>query len=95
MAAEPLKRPSSRYSRVFTSLTAGLFLVVTGVIGWNVSHLSGLFRGGRWQEGPVWWQIGLGTALLLFGIHSAQRIMYPRAARPARPQPKWVGRGQA
>jgi hypothetical protein len=95
MAAEPLKRPSSNYSRVFTSLTAGLFLVVTGAIGWNVSRMSGLFNGGRWHDGPVWWQIGLGTTLLLLGIHWARRIIDPRTPLSARRPPKWVGRGQA
>ena len=95
MPAGPLKRPSSRFSRVFSALAAGIFLLVTGVIGWNVSYLHGMFEGGRWHEGPVWWQIALGTALLLLGIHWVRRITDPRTAVPKRAQPKWVGRGQA
>jgi len=67
-------RPSSRYARVFTSVAAGLFLVVTGVIGWNVSRLHGMFEGGRWQDGPVGWQIGLGIALLLLGAFWSRRV---------------------
>ncbi len=70
-----LRRPSSEYSRVFTSFAAGLFLVVTGAIGWNVNRLHGMFEGGRWQEGPIWWQIGLGTAFLLLGAYWTRRVV--------------------
>jgi hypothetical protein len=68
------RRPSNTYSRMFTALAAGGFLVVTGSIGWNVSYLHGFFEGGRWVDGPIWWQIALGVGLLLLGVYWSRRL---------------------
>jgi len=83
---------------MFSALAAGAFLLVTGVIGWNVRYLRGFFEGGRWSDGPVWWQIGLGAGLLLLGAYWLRRLVDPRwtftgVARSR--QVKIVGRGRS
>ena len=69
-----MTQPSSAYARVFTSISAGLFLLVTGTIGFNVSYLRGLFEGGRWEDPPIWWQIAFGAALIALGVYWARRV---------------------
>ena len=68
------RKPSPEYSRVFTALFAGGFLLVTGIIGYDVGSLRGLFRGGRWVESPVWWQIALGTGLIVLAGFLIRRL---------------------
>ena len=69
-----MRKPSSEYARVFTSIAVGAFLLVTGMIGWNVSYLRGLFEGGRWDTAPILWQVGMGAALILLGTFWARRV---------------------
>ena len=63
---------------MFSAFAAGAFLVVTGSIGFDVSYMHGVFKGGRWVDGPVWWQIALGVGLLLFGAYTLRRLGEPR-----------------
>jgi hypothetical protein len=53
---------------MFSAFAAGGFLVVTGLIGWDVRYLHGFFQGGRWRDGPIFWQIALGAGLLWLGV---------------------------
>ena len=48
----------------FTFTLLGLFLVVTGAIGWIPVRSGGVFSGGRWVDGPAWSQVGFGVACL-------------------------------
>jgi hypothetical protein len=63
---------------MFSALAFGGFLLVTGVIGLDVSQLRGLFDGTTWVDGPIWWQIALGFGLILLGVHWFRRIAGPR-----------------
>jgi hypothetical protein len=74
-------RPRGEYQRVFSAAAAGMLFLVAGVIGWDLSHSHGLFQGTRWVDGPIWWQVGTGTALLLLAGFWARRV-------PPRPAPK-------
>ena len=68
-------RSSSRgYQRVFSVAAAGLLLLVPGIIGWDLSYSHGWFRGARWADGPVWWQVGLGLGLLLLAAYCARSV---------------------
>jgi hypothetical protein len=67
-------RPGWQYQRVFSVGFAGLLFFVSGVIGLDLSHSHGLFRGTQWMDGPVWWQIGLGSGLQLLAIFWARRV---------------------
>ena len=73
------RRPGWQYQRVFSVGFAGLLFFVSGIIGWDLSHSHGLFRGTKWLDGPVWWQIGLGSGLLLLAIVWARRVPAHRA----------------
>jgi hypothetical protein len=74
-------RPGWQYQRVFSVGFAGLLFFVSGVIGWDLSHSHGWFRGTKWVDRPVWWQIGLGTGLLLLAVVWARRVPMPMAKR--------------
>lgn len=83
---------------MFSAFAAGAFLLVTGLIGWNVRTTHGTFRAGRWEDGPIWWQIALGVGLLLLGRYWARRLgarawTFTRAPRAQRI--KYVGHGKA
>ena len=43
----------------------------------SIEHIG--FRGAKWIEGPVWWQVGVGLVLLLLaGIFSRHVPRPPR-----------------
>lgn len=74
-------RPGFEYQRVFSFGAAGLLLTVAGAIGWDLTYSRGWFQGTKWVDGPVWWQVGLGTGLLLLAVFWARRV-------PSRPTPR-------
>ena len=58
---EPMRRP------VPLACTATLFAVVflaTGVSGYTMSRHDAFVAGTRWSDGPIWWQVAVGAALL-------------------------------
>jgi len=71
-------RPGWQYQRVFSVCFAGLLFFVSGVIGWDLSRSLGLVRGTKWVDGPMWWQIALGSGLLLLATFWARRVPLPR-----------------
>ena len=73
-------RPGYQYQRVITLGVFGLWLTVAGAIGWDLSHVRGLFQGTKWVDGPIWWQIGVGVASLALAVFLARR-MPPDATR--------------
>jgi len=77
-------RPGAQYQRVITLGVFGLWLMIAGAIGWDLSHVHGFFQGTKWVDGPIWWQLGLGIALLAGAVFLARRV--PRDA------PRTVGR---
>ena len=66
------RKPSPQYARVFTALAAGGYLVITGVIGYDVFHRRA--GAGRWVDATLWWQIALGLALLLLAGFLIRRL---------------------
>lgn len=92
------RRPSKAYARMFTAFAAGAGLVVTGAIGLDVSYMRGMFQGTRWVDGPVWWQLTLGSALLALGAYWARRLSAPAWTlnrAPRGPGMKAVGAGKS
>lgn len=64
----------------FSLALLGAFFLVTGAIGWKPIRGGGVFLGdGRWVEGPIWAQIGMGFACLV-----AAAVAYRFASRDAR-----------
>ena len=74
MADPASRRPSPKYSRMFSAFAAGASLVVTGSIGFDVSYMHGFFEGGRWVDGPIWGQVALGMGFLLLGAYWSRRL---------------------
>ena len=59
---------------MFSAFAVGAFLAVTGFIGWDVRYLHGFFQGGRWRDGPIFWQIALGAGLLWLGVRWSRQL---------------------
>ncbi len=74
MADRASRRPSPKYSRMFSAFAAGAALVVTGSMGFDVSYMHGFFEGGRWAHGPLRGQIALGIGFLLLGAFWSRRL---------------------
>jgi hypothetical protein len=70
---------TNSYQAVISTAAAGLLFFVSGTIGWDLSNSRGFFKGTRWVDGPIWWQMGLGAALLLLATVWARRITPPKA----------------
>lgn len=67
-------RPGHPYQRVISFTAIGLLFLVSGLLGWDLSYSHGWFKGTRWVAGTVWWQVGLGLALLVAAGVSARRL---------------------
>ena len=74
-------RPANQYQNVISATAIGLLFFVSGLLGWDLSYSHGWFQGTQWVDGPVWWQIGLGSGLLAMAGFLARRL-------PSRPTPR-------
>jgi hypothetical protein len=74
-------RPRREYQRVFNAAAGGLLFLVAGIAGWDLRYSHGLFQGTKWVDGPLWWQVAAGTALLLLAGFWARRLLRSRAPR--------------
>ena len=63
--AKQRARPNQLYQGVFSATAIGLLFLGAGIAGWDLRHSRGWFRGAAWVDGPVWWQVGFGAALLV------------------------------
>jgi hypothetical protein len=72
--------PGWQYQRVFSVGFGGLLFFIAGLIGWDLSHSHGWFEGTTWTDAPIWWQVALGSVLLLLAGYWARRVP-PRATR--------------
>lgn len=73
-------RSGSDYQRVFSTAAIGLLFTMAGVVGWDLRHGHGWFRGTTWVDGPVWWQVGAGVVSLMLSVFFARRVS-PRSVR--------------
>ena len=67
-------RPGWQYQRVFSVGFAGLLFLIAGLAGWDLKYSHGWFQGTTWADGPIWWQVGLGTGLVLLAGFWARRV---------------------
>jgi len=74
-------RPGYEYQRVIAIGAFGSFSLVAGLIGWRMSTHDAFVAHSRWAGGLIWWQVGLGVALLLLAGFWATRV-------PPRPTPR-------
>ena len=77
-------RPGWQYQRVFSVGFAGLLLLIAGLAGWDLKYSHGWFQGTTWADGPIWWQAGLGAALLVLAGFWARRVPPPPEPHSAR-----------
>jgi len=68
----------------FTFTLLGLFLVVTGAIGWVPTRGVGVFTGGHWADGPVWSQVGFGLACFVVAAIAFRYALRDRRLRSPR-----------
>jgi len=71
-----------QFRRVFSIAAFGLWFTVAGAIGWDVRHGIGSFGSAPGADGPLWWQLGAGVALLLVAVVLARRVTYPSRRLP-------------
>ena len=69
-------RPRHEYQRVFSVAAFGLWFTVAGAIGWDLRHAHGFVPGRPWVDPPIWWQLGLGIALLAVAVFLARKVPY-------------------
>lgn len=67
-------RPGWQYQRVISFGFGGMLFLVTGLIGWSVSRHDAFVTGTHWHDGPIWWQVYVGAALLLLAGYWARRV---------------------
>ena len=73
--------PRHQYQRVFSATAVGLLFLIAGLIGWDLKYSHGWFQGTKWVAGPIWWEVGLGSALLLLAGFWARRLPLHSASR--------------
>jgi hypothetical protein len=68
------------FGLAFTAGTAAIFLIVTGIIGWqpppNLNFHDATWRRGVWAGEIIWSQVALGLVFLLvagFAVNRANR----------------------
>ena len=66
--------PGWQYQRVLSVGFGGLLFFVAGLIGWDLKYSHGWFQGTKWVDAPIWWQVALGSALLLLAGYWARRV---------------------
>jgi len=59
---------------LITAAVFGTLFLVSGLIGWDLRHSHGWFAGARWVTPPVWWELVVGTVLLVIAVVLARRI---------------------
>jgi hypothetical protein len=76
MAARHVNR--NMFGLAFTAGAAAIFLLVTGVIGWqpppNINFAEAGWRRGVWTGEIIWSQVALGIALLLVAGLAVHRV---------------------
>ena len=72
------KQLSKRYHRMFSALVFGTLFLVNVLIGLNVSRRYMRRADSRWEDGPIVWQVVLGTAMVGLGIYWSRRLDDPR-----------------
>jgi hypothetical protein len=71
-------RPGWQYQRVFSTGFAGLLFFIAGLSGWDLKYSHGWLQGTNWVDVPIWWEVILGSGLLMLAVFWARRV-------PARP----------
>jgi hypothetical protein len=66
------------FTLIFTAGAAALFLITTGLIGWQPPARLDLdratWRSGIWTGGIIWRQVALGVAFLALTVLVARRV---------------------
>jgi uncharacterized membrane protein len=76
MASRRVNR--NMFGLAFTAGAAAIFLIVTGVIGWqpppNLNPAASTWRRGVWTDEIIWPQVALGIVFLLVAGFAVNRV---------------------
>jgi len=54
----------------FSTTASAAVLIVAGLIGYSLDKRAAFFAGTSWSESVIWWQVGVGLALLPLAAYS-------------------------
>jgi hypothetical protein len=57
----------------FSTTAAAVLFLVAGAIGYTLSKRARFFDGTSWSDGVIWWQVGVGLALLPLALYFWRR----------------------
>lgn len=73
MAESSVTQGPSFVALSFTA--AGLFLLVSGVIGYNASRHDRFVEGTAWRDSVIWWEVLAGAALVAMSVYWWRRFL--------------------
>ena len=62
-------RSRSPFQMAFTATAAAAFFVLAGTTGYTLGRYERIDNGTAWADGVIWWQVGVGLALLPFAVY--------------------------
>jgi hypothetical protein len=69
-AARSMRRP---LPMAFSATAMSALFLVSGASGWRLSKQARFVAGTGWSESVIWWQVGVGLALLVLAVFLFRR----------------------
>jgi hypothetical protein len=57
----------------FTTTASAAVLIVAGAIGYTLDRRAQFFAGTAWSDSVIWWQVGVGLAMLPLAAYSFRK----------------------
>jgi hypothetical protein len=76
------------YARLYTALVGGAFLFATGIIGYDTGRrwsTAEVPEKTRWIGEPIWIQMAIGMAMLVYGVYAYRKLRNAKSVEPANP----------
>jgi hypothetical protein len=69
-AARNMRRP---LPMAFSATAASALFLIAGVSGWRLNRHERFVAGTGWSDFVIWWQVGVGLALLVLAVYLFRR----------------------